>query len=137
MSLPKSAGSVRTVRVGASVIDTLRGHRARQAASKLAAGEGYHPDGLVFVKPDGSPLRPDYVTGRLRTLVARAGLEWIRLHGLRHTMASIALQNGTDIATVSERLGHSDPSVTTRIYLHGSEESDRAAAHILDRVLHG
>ena len=64
-------------------------------------------------------------------------MEWIRVHGLRHTMASIALQNGTDIATVSERLGHSDTNVTARIYLHGSVESDRKAATALDDILDG
>jgi integrase len=52
-------------------------------------------------------------------------------------MASIALQNGTDIATVSERLGHSDTNVTARIYLHGSKGTDRQAATALDDVLHG
>ncbi len=92
---------------------------------------------LVFSGEDGRPIRPDYVTKRLKRLVQDAGLEWIRLHGLRHTMASIALQNGTDIATVSQRLGHSNTHVTARIYLHGSEESDRQAATALDGVLHG
>ena len=92
---------------------------------------------LVFSRESGRPIRPDYVTKRLKRLVHDAGLEWIRVHGLRHTMASLALQNGTDIATVSERLGHSDTNVTARIYLHGSVESDRQAANALDGVLHG
>jgi len=52
-------------------------------------------------------------------------------------MASIALQNGTDIATVSERLGHRNTRVKAEIYLHGSKESDRAAADTLDAALHG
>jgi len=52
-------------------------------------------------------------------------------------MASAALQNGTDIATVSQRLGHSNTHVTARIYLHGSAETDRQAAADLDGVLLG
>jgi integrase len=67
--------------------------------------------------------------------IASCGLPWIRLHGLRHTMASLALRNGVDIATVSERLGHADTNITARIYLHGSKESDRAAADLLDAAL--
>ena len=82
-------------------------------------------------------MRPDYVTRRLKRLVTEAELPWIRLHGLRHTMASIALHNGTDIATLFERLGHRNTRVTTEIYLHGSKESDREAADALDTVLHG
>ncbi len=54
-----------------------------------------------------------------------------------HTMASIALRNGTDIATVSEQLGHVDTGITARTYLHGSKESDRAAADVLDVALRG
>jgi integrase len=52
-------------------------------------------------------------------------------------MASLALQNEIDIATVSQRLGHADTGITARIYLHGSKESDRAAADTLDVALHG
>ena len=92
---------------------------------------------MIFTTPTGGRLRPDFATRRLKKLVSEAGLPWIMLHGLRHTMASIALQNGTDIATVSERLGHADTSITTRIYLHGSKESDREAADVLDAALHG
>ena len=49
-------------------------------------------------------------------------------------MASLALQNGVDVATVSERLGHADVGITTRTYLHGSAESDRAAASTLGAI---
>ena len=49
--------------------------------------------------------------------------------------ASLALQHGTDVATVFERSGHSDVGLTTRVYLHGSEESDRTAAIRLDALL--
>jgi len=137
MSVPKTARSIRIVNVGSSVTDSLRSHRRLQAQERLLAEGWLNEDDLVFTGQDGSPLRPDFATKRLKNLVKVAGLEWIRLHGLRHTMASLALQNGTDIATVSQRLGHSDTSVTTRVYLHGSEESDRAAGDLIDDVLHG
>jgi integrase len=137
MSHPKTDSSVRTIAVGSSVIESLHAHRRRQAEERLAADEWRDSEGMIFTKPDGEWLRPDFVTRRLKKLVAEAGVPWIRLHGLRHTMASLALQNGTDIATVSERLGHSDTGVTTRVYLHGSKESDRQAADGLDATLHG
>jgi integrase len=88
----------------------------------------------MFLTESGGIVRPEFVTRRLKHLVNDAGVPWIRLHGLRHTMASLALQNGVDIATVSERLGHADTNITARIYLHGSKESDRAAASALDAI---
>lgn len=137
MSSPKTRKSTRVISVGSSVSDALRDHRYRQAQERLAAEAWGTDEGFVFTTATGEWLRPDYVTRRFKKLVADAELPWIRLHGTRHTMASIALQNGTDIATVSERLGHENTRVTAEIYLHGSKESDREAANALDAVLHG
>jgi len=137
MSYPKTENSTRVITVGRSVVETLQAHRRRQSQERLAAGNWQNDEGLIFTTPTGGRLRPDFATRRLKKLVSEAGLPWITLHGLRHTMASIALQNGTDIATVSERLGHADTSITARIYLHGSKESDREAADVLDEALHG
>ena len=131
------SSSKRTIAIGPATIASLKAHRQNQTEGRLAAESWENEVDLVFPGKGGRPIRPDYVTKRLKRLVQDAGLEWIRVHGLRHTMASLALQNGTDIATVSERLGHSDTNVTARIYLHGSEESDRLAASALDDVLHG
>ena len=112
----------------------LKAHRRRQAEERLAA-DSWMDTGQIFTRTDGSVLRPDRAYVCFKRIVEREGLPWITLHGLRHPMASLALQSGTDIATVSERLGHSDTGVTTRVYLHGSEESDRAAAARLDGLL--
>jgi integrase len=137
MKDPKTKTSTRTISVGRSLIEVLQAHRRRQAQDRLASDEWDNGEGLIFTNSTGGRLRPDYVTPRLKKLVAEARLPWIRLHGLRHTMASLALQNGVDIATVSERLGHANTRITAQIYLHGSKETDRAAADALDAALHG
>ncbi len=100
---PKTESSKRTIAIGASTVASLKVHRQNQAEGRLAAESWDDEMNLVFSGEGGRPIRPDYITKRLKRLVKDAGLEWIRVHGLRHTMASIALQNGTDIATVSER----------------------------------
>jgi integrase len=137
MSYPKTPNSIRTITVGRSVIDALQAHRRRQVQARLESDSWHDEEGMIFTNHVGKRLRPDHVTRRLKKLVTEADLPWITVHGLRHSMASIALQNGTDIATVSERLGHADAGITTRIYVHGSKESDRTAADVLDAALHG
>lgn len=132
---PKTSSSRRTIAVGPLTISALSSHRHHQHEQRLAASSWQDDLNLVFADDVGQPLRPDTVTKRLKQLVNECGLEWIRLHGLRHTMASMALQSGTDIATVSHRLGHANTHVTARIYLHGSEETDRRAADLLDGTL--
>lgn len=85
---------------------------------------------------DGSkPFRPDNVTGFFTRVRDSLGLNDVRLHDLRHFTATQLIGAGVDVRTVAGRLGHSDPSVTLRVYSHALEERDRAAAEIMGRVL--
>jgi len=62
-------------------------------------------------------------------------LKEVRLHDLRHFTATQLIGAGVDVRTVAGRLGHSDPSLTLRVYSHLIEERDRAAASIMGKVL--
>ena len=97
----------------------LRTHQLRQIRDKLAGGPAYrqHPN-LVLCRPDGSPHDPDVISHQFARLVLHAGLRRIRLHDLRHTHASIALQAGVHPKVLQERLGHSNVKVTLDTYSH-------------------
>lgn len=64
-------------------------------------------------------------------------LPLIKFHELRHTTASILVASGLDPETVAERLGHSDPSITLRVYSHAFKERDKLASEILQKRLGG
>lgn len=81
------------------------------------------------------PFRPDNVTGFFTRVRDSLGLHGVRLHDLRHFTATQLIGAGVDVRTVAGRLGHSDPSVTLRVYSHALEERDRAAADVMGRVL--
>ena len=89
----------------------------------------------MFTREDGRPLRPEYATRHFQALAERADLPVIRLHDLRHTNASLALQAGVDMKVVSERPGHSQISVTADLYTHVSNTVGRAAAEQIAGVL--
>jgi integrase len=95
------------------------------------------PNAYVFSHAvDGSkPFRPDNVTGFFTRVRDSLNLSQVRLHDLRHFTATQLIGAGVDVRTVAGRLGHSDPSVTLRVYSHALEERDRAAADIIGRVL--
>ena len=81
------------------------------------------------------PFRPDNVTNFFIRVRNGLGLKTVRLHDLRHFTATQLIGQGVDVRTVAGRLGHSDPSVTLRVYSDVIEERDRAAASIMGEVL--
>jgi len=91
----------------------------------------------VFTREDGVFLRPEWVSKRFQTLAADAGLPRIRLHDLRHSDASDALEAGAKVEVLSKRLGHSKISITQDIYLHVRGTADREVADTVARAILG
>lgn len=89
----------------------------------------------VFPSPSGGPMSPDSVLHRLQRVLKRAGLPSIRFHDLRHTFATLALQNGVDIKTVSGMLGHYSAGFTLDTYAHVTTDAQRKAANAISGVL--
>ena len=114
----------RTVDVGPHVLDLLKQLREAQASSAISK--------WVFTK-DGSPepMHPQTPTEYFHSFGQRYGIEDFHPHKLRHTSASVALTNGADLISVSERLGHKDPATPARIYAHANQESIRRAGQIV------
>ncbi|HEV2485433.1 MAG TPA: site-specific integrase, partial [Terracidiphilus sp.] len=98
----------------------LDAHRKRQDQYRQRYGADYRTDlDLIFANQDGTPLKPDSISASVSLLCRRLGLpKGASLHTLRHTHASHLLADGVDLATVSERLGHSSVRVTAEIYSH-------------------
>lgn len=120
--------------VGISLLTEYKAEVDRWAAE---AGAEVPDDGFVFSPyvEATTPFRPDNVTSffiRVRDAVKAPN---VRLHDLRHFTATQLIGAGVDIRTVAERLGHTDPSLTLRVYAHVIEQRDRAAADIMGQVL--
>jgi integrase len=127
-SLPKTARSRRQVSLDPDTVEILRAHRVRQLEERLAAGEAWQDDDLVFCNEDGTVLHPDHVTKAFRRRAREAGLSVLRLHDLRHTWATLALQAGVHPKVVSDRLGHATSSITLDLYSHVQPALDAEAA---------
>lgn len=117
-SEPKTAKGRRALALDAATVAALRAHRATQAEGRLALGAGYQDEALVFARADGTPLHPEAVSEAFARAVKAAGLRRIRLHDLRHTWATLALQAGVNPKVVSDRLGHATVSFTLDTYSH-------------------
>jgi integrase len=135
-SSPKTVKSARVIGLDAATCEVLRGHRARQRDEKVLVDDAYYDEDLVFAKPDGSPLHPDYVSQRFGRLVKKAELPMIRPHDTRHTAATLLLEAGIPVK-VSERLGHSTTSITADLYQHVGPHMQEEAANKLGAMLLG
>lgn len=134
---PKTAGSVRTIRLSHRGLAALKGHRLRMAEELLPLRQRTDGDTLVFLV-NGQPVNGFHVTERrLKPLLRKAGLPVIRFHDLRHVFASLMLSNGTRPDLVAQMLGHSNPATTLRIYAHLMPGDQQAAMARLDEVLAG
>ncbi len=80
-------------------------------------------------------MHPQSPTRYMKKFAARYGVNDLHPHKLRHSFASIAITNGADVASVSEKLGHSDKAVTLRMYTHADEESIKRAGDIFRSAL--
>jgi len=116
---PKTGSSVRTVVLPKLAVRYLREHRKRQNAERLALGDAWREHCLVFASSVGTPIEPRNVNRRSDELRAKAGLDWLRLHDLRHGCASFLLAQGVPARAIMEVLGHSEIGVTINTYAHG------------------
>jgi len=89
----------------------------------------------VFPSHNGGPISPDSVNNMLKRVLERAGIPKVRFHDLRHTFATIALQNGVDIKTVSGMLGHFSAGFTLDTYAHVTTSAQKEAAQTMGKVL--
>jgi integrase len=132
---PKTPRSRRVLPVPQVAVAAFSAHRARQARERLAAGDSWHDDDLIFASSVGTPMEPRNVNRRFNELRAKAGLDWLRLHDLRHACATYLLANGVEARSVMEILGHSTIRLTMDIYGHVLPDRLRAAASAMDRAM--
>ncbi len=125
----------RTIALDDTTIAALREHRRAQNAERLLMRTAYEDHDLVFCREDGTPIWPRSLTRAFARIVNTANLPQIRLHDLRHTHATLALQAGVHPKVVQERLGHATISITLDVYSHAIPAmQEDAAARVADLV---
>ena len=123
----KTKNAYRNISIGADAVSIL------WEKKKQDGGRSEY----VFPSPTGGPMSPDSILKMLHRVLERAGLPELRFHDLRHTFATLALQNGVDIKTVSGMLGHFSAGFTLDTYAHVTTAAQRQAAETMGAVLAG
>lgn len=119
---PKTPNSRRVVSVPAGFAARLAQIRPEEASGPILPGEC-----------DGR-MHPDSVSHRYQSVCKKHGCYWTTLKNLRHSHATIMLEAGVDVVTVSRRLGHSSVSITDKFYLRPRRAKDERAAEAFDTM---
>ena len=122
---PKTKASVRKLVLPPAVLAVLREYRKKVDSRWMFPSP---------VKAD-RPITPGVARRRLQTILERADCKRVRFHDLRHTFATLALENGMDVKTLSAMLGHVSAATTLDIYTHITSDMLSEAAAKIDRGL--
>jgi integrase len=132
---PKTRSGRRTIKLGEGTLQVLRVHKQNLIVLKAVAGNRWKENDLIFPSSAGTPGNPSNLRVDFNRVLEKAGLHKIRFHDLRHTAASLLLNNNVSAIVVSRMLGHSKPSTTLDIYGHLYLEKQDEAAEIMDRLV--
>ena len=135
----KNKSSRRTLPLPDPVVEMLQVQKEHREVYRKMFQGSYNAQYLdyVCVNQLGELLRPSYVTDHFRELLEKYGLRHIRFHDLRHTFASLLINQDVPLINVSNFLGHSDLSTTANIYAHLDTASKQASAAVISDILQG
>ncbi|MFD9102088.1 tyrosine-type recombinase/integrase [Streptomyces virginiae] len=132
----KTRASERRIALPGECIRSLKEHREAWEGERESVAGDWKDSGLVFSTPTGGPIDPANLNRHFRALLNRAGLRRIRFHDLRHSTATLLLEQGVELVVIKELLGHTHIGVTATVYAHVRLRLQRDAIDLLGRALH-
>lgn len=131
----KTYRSARRILVPRACLTSLKRQQWRQSVDQREAGDNWQDTGLVFTNPTGGPVDPRVVFTNHGAICDMADVRYIRFHDLRHTCASLLLEQGVELITIKELLGHAQISTTADIYSHVRIRLQRHAIEAMNQAL--
>lgn len=135
VSTPKTESSYRTLPMTNDIYEVLSEHKQKQIRRKNMMGSYYNDTDFVCTRENGDVIQPNYLTVMFRSILERSNLPSIRLHDLRHSVASNLIDAGFSVVQVQEWMGHSETSTTMDIYSHATKRSKMQIADALQEML--
>ena len=130
------SGKTRTITAATSVMQILKEQLFEQRKQHLQMGLAWKNQwNLVFTQEDGGYIPPQTALKHFKKVAERIGRPDARFHDLRHTYAVASLQEGDDVKTVQQNLGHATAAFTLDVYGHVSEKMKQESAARMERFI--
>lgn len=133
---PKTQNSVRKLSLPVPVLNELKKYRKLSLENRMKTDDMWEGGEwfFLFTATNGKSLNPSSVYTWWRRFIEKNNLPYIRFHDLRHTSATLLINQGAHIKTISSRLGHASISTTMNTYGHALEEADKKAADMFNSL---
>lgn len=131
----KNSYSKRNIYVGDPTINILKAFKEYQMSEWKKEGKTLTDSCRIFASTKCSYLHPDTCSKICNKLITKYKLDKITFHGLRHTTASLLINDGANPKTVSRRLGHATTNMTMEVYTHAFEDSKIECGKKFNKIL--
>lgn len=133
---PKSFTSRRTLPLPDRLVVALRDARERQRQERIEVGSAYRSGSYVVSNEIGDPYSPAVLSRYWRDMLKRVDMRHLKLHGARHTAATLMHLDGVPVAVIAAWIGHKDASLTMKLYAHSQDDALKLAATAVDYLQH-
>lgn len=138
ITTPKTSNAYRTIHVQHETLQVLTEWRRQQTGNLIRLGENvFNPEQLVFSNTNNQLLDPYTVDKWNRAICSKHHLRRIKVHGFRHTHASLCFEAGLSMEDVKNRLGHAKISTTIDVYTHVTKTKEQQSADKFNRFMEG
>ncbi|NOU53812.1 tyrosine-type recombinase/integrase [Brevibacillus borstelensis] len=132
---PKTDKSIRALHIEDELYEVLLKRKVKYDENKKRIGSEFQDLGYVYSKTNGEPYKVNYITDQFREFLKKHQLPKIRLHDCRHSFASVLYDQGVDLKSISEVLGHSNVGTTDKIYTHRFDKTHKKTVSVISSSL--
>jgi len=130
---PKTESGLRVIPLGENALNLLKSHKAKQLEMRQYVGGCWTESGYVFTTELGKHLEPRYFSKVFEDLKKETGIADMTIHTLRHTFATQGLEQGVDMKTMQNLLGHASYVTTANIYMHVNDSLKRSGVNLIEQ----
>lgn len=132
---PKTKASIRKLEISETLFAAFERHKMFQSVRKVSVGDKWQESGMVFTSLVGTAVYQANIRPFFYRFLNKHGIRRIRIHDMRHTYGTLAIESGVPLEAVSQSMGHADIGITKRIYAPDVRGLNEKALRGLDTYL--